>query len=375
MVAFLSICAITVDLGLIYIERTSLKNAIDAATLAAAYKLPDTAAATECANEYIIKNGHSPDEVEILFEYDNTVIRINAEKQIKTSFARIFKVDFIKVSLTTCAKKESVPISEALGYLIYTGSKTTTLNLGGTFEIYGSIHSNGSLSVSPAYGYIKGAASSCNMFYVNPYTTTVGEKILNAPYRPMPDLTNQIDQIFPSYYEKVLNAADVNKISTMQYFTGNTKIIGNTTISNRAVVSGNLYVEGDLTINGGAPSCQLNGNIYATGKISFNNSFTGNGCVFAGGNITFNNDAMFDSDQPICLFSENGNISFSTSTAEIHGIVYAPNGSVGIQGSSLTFYGSIIANSISGMPRLLRMYLLDMELPIETVKTVSRLVE
>ena len=376
MVAFLCVCAIVIDLGMIYSKRSSLQSAIDSAALAGAYQLPDTVSATQQANEYIVKNGFSATDINIVFEYNNTVIRINASKRFETSFAKVFNVDYVDVTANASAKVEIKPIEKAFEYLIFSGSSTATLNLGGTFEIYGSVHSNGNLSASPAYGYIQGSAESCKSYYVNPYTTTVGTKVLNAPFIEMADLTEETSQVFPVFYETVLDGATYSKKSAKQYFTGNTKIIGNCTLSNQAVVTGNLYVDGDLIIGGGAPACQLDGNIYATGNISFTNTFSGSGCVFAKGNILFQGGgALFSADSPICLYSETGNISLTTATSEIHGMIYAPHGTINIQGGETSFFGSIIGNQITGIPSKLKMYLLDVELPFESVKTTTRLVE
>lgn len=376
MVLLLSICALVMDLGRVYIERASMQNAVDSAALAGAYQLPDTVNAAQQAQEYIVKNGFSADDIEVFFDFNNTVIRINEKKRMETTFAKIFQVNYIDVSVTASAKREIKPLEEALGYRIFSGSNTAALQLGGTVEIYGSVHSNGGLYISPAYGYIEGNAESCTDFYVNPSTTTVGKEILHAPYINMPDFTSETSQIFPTYYDTILNGTDFTKKSGIQYFTGNTKIIGNCTLSNQAVISGNLYVDGSLTIGGGSPACSLNGNIYATGSITFTNTFSGCGCVFANGNILFQGGgAQFAAGSPICLYSATGNISLTTDTSEVHGIIYAPKGNINVQGGTTTFFGSIVGYSITGIPSVLKMYDLDVKMPFQSVKTVTRLVE
>lgn len=375
MVIILSICALVIDLGMVYVKRASLQSAVDSAALAAAYQLPDTAVASATADEYIVKNGFSAEDVTITFENDNNVVRVKGTKRIETSFAKIFSVNYVDVDVSACAKKEIKPKEEALKYLLFTGSQTSTMSLGGTFEIYGSVHSNGSLSVSPAYGYIEGSAEACKSYYVNPYTTTVGKKILNAPVIDMPDFTSEVDEVLPDYYETQLNSSDVNG-RLKQYFTGNTKINGDLKLSNQAVISGNLYVDGNLTIGGGAPACVLDGNIYATGTITFTNTFSGHGCVFAYGSISFQGGAaQFATDSPICIYSQTGNITLTTGNSEVHGMIYAPLGTVTVQGDTTTFYGSIICNQLNGIPSALKMYNMDVELPFQTSTIVTRLVE
>lgn len=376
LVLLLSLCAVVIDLGMVYAKRSSLQNAIDSAVLAGAYQLPDTALATTAANEYIIKNGFSPSDIEILFEYDNSVIKINAATRAETSFSRVFNIDYVDIDATASAKKDVMPFEPALDYLLFSGSQTATLNMGGRFEIYGSVHSNGGLNASPSYGYIENSVESRTSFYVNPWTTTVGTQVLGAPSIEMPDFSGEITNIMPSFYETVVSGSSFTRKTGKAYITGNTKIVGDVTFYNQAVISGNLYVEGNLVIGGPAPACELNGNIYATGTITFTNTFYGSGCVFAGGNILFQGgSAQFAANSPICIYSEHGNISLTTGTTAVHGMIYAPLGTVNVQGGTTIFYGSIIGNQITGIPADLRMYLLDVQLPFETAKTVTRLVE
>lgn len=377
MVVLLSMCAIALDLGRIYLEKASLQNAVDSAALAGAYELPDTALASGQATQYMIKNGYSAENIQVDFEYDNTVIHVVGTKRTDTTFAKIFNVNYVDVNVSAKAKKEMKPLEQALGYRIFQGSQTNTLDLGGTIKIYGSVHSNGGLDVSPAYGYIQGSAESCTDFYVNPYTTTVGSEVLHAGYIAMPDFTSETSQVFPSSYDTILNGSDFTRKTGMAYITGNTKIVGDCYLYNQAVIdNANLYVDGNLTIGGSAPACQLNGNIYATGSITFTNTFSGCGCVFAKGDILFQGGgAQFSAGQPICLYSETGNISLTTDTSEVHGIVYAPKGTVNVQGGTLTFYGSIVGNVITGIPSELIMYDLNVSMPFQSAKTVTRLIE
>ncbi len=169
---------------------------------------------------------------------------------------------------------------------------------------------------------------------------------------------------------------------------GTLYVDGNLTVGNRAAFNGNVYVNGDLVISGGAPVCTLNGNLYvmgnirfggsyagtgtlysgkditfsggsvthdgtvfAEGKLDMGNSFTGTGNVFAGGDITFNGGGMqMRQTDNVCVYSKNGNIYMVTGDTRVSGVVYAPKGSVKLNGNHTQFFGSIIAYRLTGIP-------------------------
>lgn len=375
IVVLLAVSALVVDLGIAYEEQSSFQTALDSAVLAAAAELPDTTSAAQKASEYIVKNGYSASDISVNFEQEGSVIRVSGTKRAELNFAKIFSVDHIDIEASAGAKKE-LWVPEMFKYLLFSGSTTATLYMGGKFQIEGSVHSNGSLSASPSYGVITGTVSSVKNLYMNPNTTTVGRIIRNAPVVEMTDFTPYVNSVIPTTFATVLTASQVNTISQKQYFYGNTKIIGNCIISNQAVIEGNLYVEGNLTINGGAPVCVLNGSIYATGAITFGNSFKGSGSVFAKGNISFQGgQAEFTRYKTICIYSELGNISLSTNSSEINGTIYAPNGKVNIQGGTTIFYGSIAGKEITGMPSDLNIRQPNLEFSFNPNKDRVRLVK
>jgi uncharacterized membrane protein len=67
MVVLLGFTAFAVDQGLYYHKKSQLQSAIDAAALAAVYKLPSQSEASATVLEYIQKNGFTADDVEIIF--------------------------------------------------------------------------------------------------------------------------------------------------------------------------------------------------------------------------------------------------------------------------------------------------------------------
>ena len=96
MVVLMGFTALAVDFGLVYYQRSQLQTALDSAALAAAQKLPDKQAAIQAAITYAKKNGvevSSDDEIIVEFLNNDTIVKVTASQETKTSFARIFNVD------------------------------------------------------------------------------------------------------------------------------------------------------------------------------------------------------------------------------------------------------------------------------------------
>jgi Flp pilus assembly protein TadG len=66
LVALLGLAAITIDVGLLFLSRGRLINAVDMAALSGAQFLPENPVAAENAGrDYAVKNGARADEVNI----------------------------------------------------------------------------------------------------------------------------------------------------------------------------------------------------------------------------------------------------------------------------------------------------------------------
>lgn len=378
MVVLTGFTALAVDYGLYYVKKAEVQTACDAAALAAVYNLPDRTQATVTALSYITKNGFSASDAIISFSDDNMSVTVTGNVEQKAYFSKIFGISHLDMS---CQAKAMMGVKSGGGvfdYLLFYGDTTGTLTLGGQFDIFGSVHSNANFYASPARGYIMGAAQACGTSYINPWTCTAGAVISGASFIPMADFTDCVNQVMPKVWNNNPTAASLNSPWWRQIFTGNTKVQpGNVSISNRCAVDGSLYVDGNFTVSGGSPVCTLDGGlIYATGDISFGNTFQGHGCIFAKGNITFTgSNNTFTTGKTIALYSENGNITLTPASTHVYGIIYAPNGTVKIGGNNTTFHGSIIAKKIDGIPARLTMYSNEVQLPFTIGSRVAFLTE
>lgn len=88
---FLGFTALVTDVGLLYMNRTQLVQATDAAALAGVQELPDNpTGAVQKAREYAQKNNVDPDSLTITVAGNNKKLTISATRQVDLIFARIF---------------------------------------------------------------------------------------------------------------------------------------------------------------------------------------------------------------------------------------------------------------------------------------------
>jgi Flp pilus assembly protein TadG len=86
--------AYSLDIGIVYVERVRLHNALDAAVLAGGLELPGSESkARQIAEEYLIKNGIDPLTVTINISSDKKGMEIVGSKDVKHLFAPIFGIN------------------------------------------------------------------------------------------------------------------------------------------------------------------------------------------------------------------------------------------------------------------------------------------
>jgi len=100
----LGLSAYVIDVGMIYIERIKLSNAIDAAALAATLELPnDDIKAKAVAIDYLQKNNVNPNQTTIVIGSNNKSIQIEGSKNVKHMFAHIIGISSSNVKAKTKA--------------------------------------------------------------------------------------------------------------------------------------------------------------------------------------------------------------------------------------------------------------------------------
>jgi hypothetical protein len=96
MVVLLLFAALVIDIGMLALNKSKLQNACDAAALAGAQELPETAAAESVAREYAVNNGVENGYIHVEFpaEFSNKKITVTAvDKPVGFFFARIIGIN------------------------------------------------------------------------------------------------------------------------------------------------------------------------------------------------------------------------------------------------------------------------------------------
>ncbi len=303
----LGFSAVALDTGNVMIQRQKLQNAVDAAALAAAQKLPNTSQASAAADRYVELNGFPSSIITVTFSDSNKSVTVKSNKRVEYTFARIFGLDSKVV--TTSAKATVSSLGDAFNYVIFSGSKTTSLTLNGSqYDITGSVHTNNSFYANGSSLTITGACEAMGTISVNGSHIDIPNRYPNSSYIGMPDFSE--------------------------------------TIKLQAQAAGNYYV-GNKTFNGS--SIDVNEPIYVEGNITINGSgFTGIGCLLATGTITFNGSSQnISTNDAVCIYSKTGSIYINGSSSTVEGILYAPNGSIVMNGSHQTVNGRVIADRVN----------------------------
>jgi hypothetical protein len=108
LTVILGMTALVVDVGALAIEKTRLKNACDAAALAAAHELPDTILAKQRALEYLGLNHVDAEHAIITFSHDDIKITVEAAKTIDYYFAPVLGLNTGIVTARSTAAYGSV---------------------------------------------------------------------------------------------------------------------------------------------------------------------------------------------------------------------------------------------------------------------------
>lgn len=361
MVVLMGFTALAVDFGLVYYQRSQLQTALDSAALAAAQKLPDTAAARQTAIEYAKKNGvkvNSDDEIIVEFLDSDSIVRVTASQETKTSFAKVFNVDTIGSVATAAAQSKEINVGQQdFDYLLFSGSSDIPLNLNGvgTMNVYGSIHTNNKYNIDGGviniFGEVSGVAPGS-------YYNSGNSKIYiastnpNASYIPMPDFSDSIAAYVPPFptetaasnfssAQNMINsitgkdsAADVNRVSQANYdLVGNKDFDSSISphVWGTTTLIGKIYVNGDANFSGKLVMNASTDFICVKNNLTINGDLTGKGTIIVGGNLNIGGVSSFEGDIYV-----GGNLITSNSFSAKGKIICKGNITIG---NLFNFYG------------------------------------
>jgi len=307
LIGLVGLCALVIDVGRLYWEANKLQNAVDAAALAAAQDLPDTASAADTACEYIEANGFQPSEIQISFSNGNKTIDITSSRTVNFIFARLLGFESTSIHPQASASIDSM--GGPFNYVLFSGSASTTLTLNGSSQyVQGSSHTNKNFVANGSKITITGACEAVGTVTVNGSQIDIPNRLPGSAYIEMPDFSDAIKQ---------------QAQAAGQAYSGSKTFSGS-----YLDVSSPIYVDGNVTVNG--------------------SHFCGRGCVLATRSITFNGSHLNETpSDAVCFYSKNGNITVNGSNAVFEGILYAPSGSITLNGSNQTVHGRVIGNTVT----------------------------
>ena len=321
------VAAFSVDIGRLSAAKSELQNAADAAALSGAQELPLASVAKDSAVSYAVLNGVEESALTINTPYagDPKKIEVICTKTVDYTFARVLGMTSTDISARAVAEVASMS-GGPFSYTVFSGSASDTLTFNGSMYIGGSAHSNYQFRINGSSLSITEAAEAVSNFTANGSSITIdtckaasitlhGSSInientlyTAAPFIEMPDFSSEI----------LANAEAFGEV-----YTGDTTFNGS-----NINVDSPIYVDGNVQVNG--------------------SSFSGQGVIIATGNITFNGSNLTNtSDDAVCFYSINGDITVNGSNAELDGIVYAPNGAIRMNGSGQTINGRVIGETVN----------------------------
>lgn len=104
--------ALVTDIGMLYVQKAKLQNAVDAAALAGVQELPkDPTQAEQVAQDYATRNNVS--DITINFETRNSKIIVTAKKKVPTYLSRIWGIT--EGNLSATARAIMIPPSSISG--------------------------------------------------------------------------------------------------------------------------------------------------------------------------------------------------------------------------------------------------------------------
>ena len=113
LTTLMGFAALVTDVGILYFNRMELSNMADAAVMAGAQDLPDTALALQTGRLYAQQNGKAGDQVYFTISGGNRIISANATRKVPTFFAKVFNIYTADVHAQAAAAVQ--PISSYTG--------------------------------------------------------------------------------------------------------------------------------------------------------------------------------------------------------------------------------------------------------------------
>ena len=298
--------ALVVDLSMVYVRKGQLQTAADAAALAAVHDLPNTTTARNSAESYAMKNGVEAGHTTTTTPYkgDPTKVEVVVTETVNYTFARVLGFNSKEVSARAVAQQVSAA-GDAFNFAVFAGGGTASFN-GSKHTFDGNVYGRDGVSLgnnATVTGNV--ICTSSGSINRGNGSTISGSVIYNSPAIAMPDFSDLIKA--------------------------------------QGIVCNN-QTQFDVAVNGKT----VDGPIYVNGNITINGRVRGTGIIYASGTITFlNDDILQTASDHILFYAATGDMTFNGGSGVCVGILYAPNGTIRVNGGpNSTTYGRIIAKNV-----------------------------
>ena len=282
LVAFLSVASLVTDMGLKYHQKSRLQSAMDSAALAAVRYLPDKEKARTVALEYVEKNGFATDSVVIEFPSDE-IVRVSDSVDGKTIFASLFDIDSVKINAKAAAKFVDKNMAINFEYLMFHGD-SSPFNLGGHYNIGGSIFGNGTVNADGGAGSkVTGTVFAAGQAMHNQYSVSVGRLESYVNSQKMPDFDETIMAVVPTVEEGMFtkNYGHIKPTAFYLY-----KYPAGTSLNTFIAINGSTFCAGDFTTGYSSELLTVYGDLYVAGNFTPQCPVYVTGNVYVGGNMT-----------------------------------------------------------------------------------------
>jgi Flp pilus assembly protein TadG len=347
LIVLMGIAALAVDAGRGYIERSNAQNAADHAALSAAWaecqdKTP--AQAEAAGRQAAARNGYSGSSVKLTRSGKKWTADIDS--QVQTTFGRVLGSDRLDVGARAVGECEP-GTTEGNPYALYaSGSACASAKTiewsGNETEIYGDVHSDGSIDVSGNDNIVEGLGT-----YV---TAFPGNKVLNPDHVKWDPSDNNPTQIaspkgtwpVPYDIEHYKPGGLYDQDPTVAYFDFGSDKIEGTTLCSKG------YCE--------SPNRLKPGIYHTSGEIIMKASgMQGNVTMVTSGNkhIEFEEQNLTPYHNDLLAFSNwhaagtggcgNEGIRVKNSNKKLFGVLFAPGSGVQWDGFNSELEGSVVA--------------------------------
>ena len=309
---------LAVDVGNVYVQQARFQNAVDAAALAAGYKLPNQATATAAAADYIEKNLSAQYAAAMpapQYTEGNSKVTVSLSVPVQTYFIRLFADRFNTITVNVAAIVKATG-GEVFNFSMFAGGTTdvSTIMTSGIIDRRGStpvgtgLNIKGDIFSNDAFNFmgtginVEGKATTvATSSVVNQSQNNVNVKNGAASYnKPLPD-----------FAESVTGKANIPVVST-----GSGSDTGSLAAS-------------EISFNGTSLS-NIHGKVVVADKGDIMVSGSGTSHSMAAGTQVF-------------VYARQGDIHIKLSDITVNAVFYAPQGKVFLGGQNMTLNGCLVA--------------------------------